>query len=78
MNFPASGENISVVLEMIVNWESGATGKALCGFGVVCCLWILPREVRDSTEMFSRLLFCIQPNWPWVWGQEIRKVYSLF
>lgn len=80
MNFPASGENISVVLEMIVNCESSATGKALCGFGVVCCmcLLILLREMQDFSERVSRLLFCIQPNRPWVWGQEIREVYSLF
>lgn len=80
MNFPASGENISVVLEMIVNCESSATGKALGGFGVVCCmcLLILLREMQDFSERVSRLLFCIQPNRPWVWGQEIREVYSLF
>lgn len=71
MNFPASRENISVVLEMILSWESGAAGKALCGFGVVCCmcLLILLREVQDFSQMFSRLLFCIQPNWPCFWGQ---------
>lgn len=80
MNFPASGENTSVVLEIIVNCESGATGKALCGFGVVCCMYllILSREVQDFSERFSHFLFCIQPNWPWVWGQEIREAYSLF
>lgn len=80
MNFPASGENISVVLEMIVNCEGRATGKSLCGFGVVHCMYLLIslREVQDLSERFSGLLFCIQPNWPWLWGQQIREVYSLF
>lgn len=66
MTFLASGENISVVLEMIVYCKSGAAGKALCGFGVVycMCLLILLREVQDFSERFSCLLFCIQPNGP--------------
>lgn len=38
MNFSASGEIISVAVEMMLNYEGGATGEGLCGFDVVHCM----------------------------------------
>jgi len=84
MNFPASGENISVVLEMMLDCESGATDKALRGFDVVRCLHLFsffPALLTEAQDFSGEILmpaFCVQPNWPWFWGREIREVYSLF
>ena len=38
MNFPASEVDISVVLERLLDCESGITGKPLHGFDVVLCM----------------------------------------
>lgn len=62
MNFTASGENISVVLETMLDCQNGATGEALRGFDVVRCVCLLSffptllTEIRGiSLEIFSRL-----------------------
>lgn len=84
MNFPASGENFSVVLETMLDCESGAAGKALHSFDVVRCMRLLSSfptlltEMQDFSGKILMLPLCVQPNWLWFWGLEIREVYSLF
>lgn len=84
VNFPASGENTSVVLETMLDCEGGATGKVLHGFDVVHCMRMLsfcPTLLTEMQDFFGKILtppLCIQPNQAWFWGQEIREVYSLF
>lgn len=68
----------------MLDCENGATGKASHGFGVVHCVRLfsyfptLLTEMQDSSGKILTAPLCVQPKWPWFWGQKIREVYSLF
>lgn len=68
MNFSASGEIISVAIEMMLNYEGGATSEGLCGFDVVHCMRLfsfLLTEMQDFSGKMLSLPFtfsCTRPG----------------
>lgn len=67
MNFSASGEIISVAVEMMLNYEGGATGEGLCGFDVVHCMRLfsfLLTEMQDFSGKILSLRFAFSRTCP--------------